>query len=201
MLKGVSREVASEPTQQIFIFDVNGTLLDVHALAPQFERAFGDTWELQKWFSQVLLYSEACTLTRGHAEFSTLLSLPANPEVASELERLRQAGYRLFALTNSSRRSLKKQLRSAALDTCFERAFSVDAVRCYKSAPEPYLNVASEPGVAPGNLRLVAAQAWTRLARCQPVAGPNLSPTLPQLSSRPVDSDHRARQIMRKFLV
>ena len=42
----------------------------------------------------------------------------------------------------------------------FERAFSVDAVKKYKPAPEPYQYVARELGVATSDLRMIAAHAW-----------------------------------------
>ena len=87
----------------------------------------------------------------------------AHSEVPQALERLREAGHRLFALTNSSPRALDKQLRSAALANYFERTFSADSARRYKPAPEPYRHVASELGVATADLRLIAAPGWDTL--------------------------------------
>ena len=73
---------------------------------------------------------------------------------------LRQAGFRLVTLTNSPPAVVEQQLANAGLTDFFERAFSVDAVRRFKPAAEPYLFVASALDVAPANLRLVAAHAW-----------------------------------------
>ena len=55
---GEKREVAGQETssarRRIIVFDVNETLLDVGALAPQFERLFGDRAVLQEWFTNVV---------------------------------------------------------------------------------------------------------------------------------------------------
>ncbi len=90
----------------------------------------------------------------------SMLALPAHPEVPAGLQRLRDAGLRLVALTNSSPTAVDAQLRNAGLSALFERAFSVESVRRFKPAPEPYRFVAQELGVETGGLRMVAAHAW-----------------------------------------
>ena len=59
----------------LLVFDVNETLLDIEALAPQFQRIYGDAGVLREWFAQLILYSEAITRrsarirsTRGEQE-------------------------------------------------------------------------------------------------------------------------------------
>ncbi len=89
-----------------------------------------------------------------------LVSLPAHPDVREGLEKLRAAGFRLVTLTNSAPAAVEKQLKSAGIHEFFERSFSVDAVRKFKPAPEVYHQIASELGVEPSELRLVAAHAW-----------------------------------------
>jgi 2-haloacid dehalogenase len=51
-------------------------------------------------------------------------------------------------------------MKQANLEEYFERNFSVETVRKYKPAPEPYRLVATEFGVLMGQLRMVAAHAW-----------------------------------------
>jgi 2-haloacid dehalogenase len=63
-------------------------------------------------------------------------------------------------LTNSAPATVAQQLKNAGLTDFFERAFSIDAVKKYKPAPEPYQYVARELGVSTGDLRMVAAHAW-----------------------------------------
>ena len=114
---------------RILVFDVNETLLDIGALAPQFARVFGDRSVLQEWFSTVLLYSQVTTIAGPYTDFGNvaraslemtaaargvplaatdrdailtgLRTLPAHPDVRDGLEQLRKAGFRLVTLTNS----------------------------------------------------------------------------------------------------
>src|SRR5215813_12131603 len=56
----------------ICVFDVNETLLDIEFLAPLFQRLFGDRTVLREWFGQLILYSEAITLSGPYTTFFTL---------------------------------------------------------------------------------------------------------------------------------
>jgi 2-haloacid dehalogenase len=87
-------------------------------------------------------------------------TLPPHPEVAAALERLREAGIRLAALTNSTEAVATAQLTSAGLAPLFERILSADAARRLKPAREPYEMAARELGTDVGGIRLVAAHAW-----------------------------------------
>jgi 2-haloacid dehalogenase len=86
--------------------------------------------------------------------------LPAHPEVAGALERLRDAGLRLASLTNSTEEVARAQLEHAGLIDLFELVLSADTVGRLKPAPEPYRMAAERLGVAVGEVRLVAAHAW-----------------------------------------
>ena len=55
---------------------------------------------------------------------------------------------------------MQAQIKNAGLAHFFERSFSVDAVRRFKPAAEPYRFVAKELGVDTNGLRLVAAHGW-----------------------------------------
>jgi 2-haloacid dehalogenase len=173
---------------RIIVFDVNETLLDVDALRPHFARAFGDPLVLREWFSTVLLYSEVVSLAGPYSDFGAIggaaldmtassrrvslaeqdrtqilngmRSLPAHPDVREGLSRLRQAGFRMVTLTNNAAPVVEQQLKNAGLQEFFERSFSVDTVRRFKPAPEPYRHVAKELNVEAGTLRMVAAHAW-----------------------------------------
>lgn len=181
--------------KRVIVFDVNETLLNVRHLEPIFQRAFGDGRVLKEWFSTLLLHSEVATLAGPYFDFGTLalatlemiaaakrvslsandkqnviqgmLSLPPHEEVAGALRKLRVSGFRLVTLTNSSQKALEEQLRNAGLAEFFERNFSVDAIRRYKPAPEPYRMVASELNLLPDRLRLVAAHAWDVMGAMQ----------------------------------
>lgn len=86
--------------------------------------------------------------------------LPPHPDTQDGLTRLRQAGLRLVALTNSTAQVAEAQLTNAGLNGYFEQIFSADAVQRLKPAPESYRMVADRLGVGISDLRLIAAHAW-----------------------------------------
>lgn len=183
--KSANRNRAPAP---ILVFDVNETLLDVSALRPQFERIFKDPGVLKQWFVQMLLYSQTLTQTGEYVDFGrvahaalqmmadnlaidltesdvtgilgAMRSLPAHPEVRSQLQRLRESGFRMVALTNSPEGAAKDQIENAGLSSMFERVFSVDAVRKYKPSRDVYQRVAHELGVVPFQLIMIASHPW-----------------------------------------
>lgn len=176
-------------TPPVLIFDVNETLLDLDALASHFERIFGRSTVLREWFAQLILYSEAITLTGDYVPFGELggavlrmiganegihvpdsdilmvkeamATLPAHAEVPAALSRLRAAGFRMFTLTNNPKVTCEKQLRNAGIAHLFDGQFSVDdGVRRYKPAREVYRAVEEAVGVPAGQLWLIACHTW-----------------------------------------
>jgi 2-haloacid dehalogenase len=187
------------PRRRILVFDVNETLLDINALQPHFLRAFGDGQVLRDWFSTLLLYSNVATLAGPYADFSAIAgaaldmvaesrgtrlmpedrnrilvgtrALPAHADVRPALERLRNEGFRTVTLTNSAPAAVEQQLKNAGLADLFERSFSVDDVKRFKPAPEPYRYVAQRLDVNVDDLRLIAAHAWDVLGALQAGCG------------------------------
>ena len=173
---------------RVCVFDVNETLLDLGALDPQFERVFGDASARQAWFGQFLTSWLTAMVTGVYEEFGTIggaalemvaerqgvnvsdedkqqilggmQNLPPHPEVRESLERLRDAGIRLAALTNSTQQVADAQIDNSGLRDYFERVLSADTVKRLKPAPEPYQMAAERLGVEIGQVRLVAAHAW-----------------------------------------
>jgi 2-haloacid dehalogenase len=170
------------------VFDVNETLLDLSALAPDFEAVFGDATVLNEWFNQVILHAMGLTLANAYRPFGEVAlgalqmiadaegvelsdeearriaggirTLPPHPEVAGALRLLKEADFRLVTLTNSPMAVVDVQMASAGLQPFFERNFSVDTVRRFKPAPEPYRMVAEELSVAPNEMYMIAAHDW-----------------------------------------
>jgi 2-haloacid dehalogenase len=185
---GAQRTGGGTQGRRILVLDVIETMLDIKALEPHFMRAFGDAQVLKEWFANLLLYANVTTVAGPYADFGTVagsvldmtaaahgktlssddrnrilqgtLSLPPHPDVKGALTRLRAAGFRMVTLTNSAPASVAQQLKNAGLTDFFERAFSIDAVKKYKPAAETYQYVARELGVAPRDLRMIAAHAW-----------------------------------------
>jgi 2-haloacid dehalogenase len=173
---------------RVCVFDVNETLLDLAALDPLFERAFGDAGVRRSWFSQVLQSAFVATITDTYSEFGAIgaaalemtaeregirlseedrgailggmRELPPHPEVPAALDLLRDAGLRLAALTNNTAEVAEAQLQNAGLSDRFEKILSADVVRRLKPALEPYRAAAEALGVGTGEVRLVAAHAW-----------------------------------------
>ena len=86
--------------------------------------------------------------------------LPPHPEVLASFERLRNAGLRLAALTNSTKEAADAQLTHARLFGYFEQVLSVEYAGRLKPHPAVYGMAAERLGAAPGDLRLVAAHNW-----------------------------------------
>ena len=170
------------------VFDVNETLLDLTTLGPQFERLFGDPSVLRAWFAQLILYSEALTLSGLYTPFDEIAAgalrmigeikevgiadadvkelkeqiktMPAHDDAAPALARLQEADFRLVTLTNSPSAPSPTPLQRAGLAKFFERSFSVEEVRRFKPAPETYYLVAKELEVELSDLCLVACHLW-----------------------------------------
>ena len=107
---------------RVCLFDVNETLLDLGALDPHFEQAFGDAGVRRVWFLQLLQSALVATVTGAYSDFGQvgeaalemvaerqgvqltdedrdlilggMRELPPHPEVAESLKRLRDAGLR-----------------------------------------------------------------------------------------------------------
>jgi len=172
----------------ILVFDVNETLLDIEYISPVFERVFNDRKIMREWFNQLILYSDAVTLSGPYVTFfdlgqgilkmlgtihgvkvtasdiddlrTRMLTMPAHPDVLAGLKQLKDAGFRLVSFTNSPPDQKASPLKNAGLSDWFERSFSVDRVRRFKPAAQGYHLVAEELNVAPSSLCMIAAHVW-----------------------------------------
>ena len=173
---------------RVLVFDVIETLLDLRPLHDPLARAFDEPPPLGEWFARLLHGSLVATVTDSYEDFAsigrraldsvaskrdrelsdedreailaTLGRLPPHPEVLGALNRLRSAGFPLASLTNSSAKTASAQLDHAGLAGLFDTILSVEEVRRYKPAPEPYLMAAERLGVTPAEMRMVAAHDW-----------------------------------------
>jgi 2-haloacid dehalogenase len=168
----------------ICVFDVNETLLDIEFIAPLFHRLFGDRKVLREWFGQLVLYSEAITLSGPYTTFFTvlqmlgsiygvtvqqadieelrmrMLTMPPHPDVPTGLKQLKDAGFRLVTLSNSPFDPQSSPLKHADIDGWFEKSFSVDPVRRFKPSPQVYHMVAQELDVPLAAICMVAVHVW-----------------------------------------
>jgi 2-haloacid dehalogenase len=173
----------------LIVFDVNETLLDLNTMTPIFERIFGDRHAVRTWFDSLIIYSEALTLANAYVPFTDIgtavmqmlakargiaitdddkreltdkfATMPPHPEVPAALTQLREAGFRLFTLTDNLLEIQGRQLEHGGIISNFERRFSVDQeVRRHKPAPEAYAYVEKQLGMQPSDLMLIAAHTW-----------------------------------------
>ncbi len=175
----------------LIVFDVNETLLDLDSMQPVFQRIFGDKSAMRLWFADLILYSAALTVagcyvpfteiggavmkmladTRGIAikdsdkaelteKFSTM---PPHPEVPAALRKLRDAGFRLFTLTDNLLEVQTRQLEHGGIAELFERRFSADGVKHHKPSREAYRHAETELGAAPSQFCLIACHTWDTL--------------------------------------
>ncbi len=172
---------------RVLVFDVIETLLDLRVLDPAFEAAFDDAGARQQWFSQMLQSAFVATVTGAYRDFGqlgraalqmtaqrhgielsqeeqqrilgTIRQLPPHPEVLDGLTRLRDAGFRMAALTNSTAEVAEAQLAHAQVRELFEQALSADMAKRLKPAAEAYHMAAQRLGIQPGDVRMIAAHA------------------------------------------
>ncbi|MDN4985590.1 haloacid dehalogenase type II [Bradyrhizobium sp. WYCCWR 13022] len=175
----------------LIVFDVNETLLDIRTVEPVFKRVFQDKVDVRHWFANLVLYSLALTAARSYVPFTDIgaaafkmladtqgvrleradsdelrqkfSTMPPYPEVPGALESLRNAGFRLFTLTNNLAEVQAHQLERGGIAGFFEGLFSVDSVKLFKPWPQTYDHVARELAVQPSQLCMVACHAWDTL--------------------------------------
>jgi 2-haloacid dehalogenase len=172
----------------LIVFDVNETLLDLETLTPVFERVLGDRLAMRLWFANLILYSEALTLADAYVPFTDIgaavlqmlaasrgvavseddkralteafATMPPHKEVPSALLRLREAGFRLFTLTDNLLEIQTRQLEHGGILQHFEQRFSVDSIGRHKPAREAYRHVQDTLGAASVDFLLVASHTW-----------------------------------------
>src|SRR6266540_846334 len=151
-------------------------------------RVFGDAAVRREWFATMLQSALLLTVTGPYFDFGAhfraalaltaeklgvtvsegdekailgeVRKLPAYPDVRESLTRLRSAGFRVTALTNSTGQVEEAQLANAGIRDLFDLALTADDAKRLKPAPEAYAAAAQKLGVPLGRLRLIAAHAW-----------------------------------------
>jgi 2-haloacid dehalogenase len=173
----------------LIVFDVNETLLDLQTMEPVFERIFGEKTAMRLWFANFIMYSAALTVAGCYIPFTDIGSavmkmladtrgikideadkeeltekfstMPPHPEVQAALRKLRDAGFRLFTLTDNLLEVQTRQLEHGGIVDLFERRFSADGVKHHKPSRQAYGYVERELGVEPSQLCLIACHRDT----------------------------------------
>ena len=174
----------------LIVFDVNETLIDLQTMEPVFERIFGERQAMRLWFANFIMYSAALTVAGCYVPFTDIgaavmkmladtrgikvgdadkkelterfSTMPPHPEVPTALRRLRDAGFRLFTLTDNLLEVQTRQLEHGIVDL-FERRFSADGVRHHKPSRQAYAYVERELGAEPSQFWMIACHTWDTL--------------------------------------
>ena len=172
----------------VLFFDVNETLFDMEPLKVSIDNVLLEKGSSKLWFTTLLQYSLVLTVSGKYEPFidigvailtmmannrdivlstkdakealQPMLTLSPHQDVFNGLTRLKDAGFRIAALTNSSSAACKMQMDNAQLTNLFECQLSVETVGKYKPHKEVYRWAAKEMNVIEGNCMLVAAHAW-----------------------------------------
>lgn len=170
------------------VFDVNETMLDLGMLDGFFIRHFGDLESKDLWFSRLLHHKAVVTLTGHHQSMGPLaaaalvsvaqtrgVTLPDDagrqltlhferlrpyPDVRPGLTALKEAGWTLMTLTNSSPMVAEAGLRNAGIIDCFHAIHTVEESGRFKPAPEPYYGVLSAAAESIEESWMVACHDW-----------------------------------------
>ena len=175
---------------KVIFFDVNETLLDLTAMRSSVGEALGGRDDLLPlWFSTMLHHSlvdsttgrfhtfgeigvasllmvaeiEGIELTKAQAKtaiVTPLRSLPPHPDVRDGLQALKNKGYKLVSLTNSSNQGVYTQFKNADLLSYFDERLSVEDINLYKPDTRTYEWAIEKMGIAAEDAMLVAAHGW-----------------------------------------
>lgn len=171
-------------------FDAYGTLFDVYSVSLLAEELFpGKGAQLATlWREKQIEYTRLRTLCDKYADFwhvtgdaldyayavlelelslgsrdrlmGQYAELPAFPENAEQLQRLKEAGIALSILSNGTPWMLDKAVQASGLEGYFKHVLSVDAVKRFKTAPEAYQMGPDTFGCDASDILFVSSNGW-----------------------------------------
>ncbi|WP_371833653.1 haloacid dehalogenase type II [Shewanella sp. H8] len=188
--ESVNSETPQLTKPKVIIFDVNETLLDLENMRKSVGAALNGREDLLPlWFSTMLHHSLVVSATGDYQTFGSigvaslqmvaeingiaitpeqaktailtpLRSLPAHPDVAEGLAKLKAQGYKLVTLTNSSLEGVTLQLKNANLSQYFDANLSIESVGVFKPHLKTYQWAIKDLGVNASEALMVAAHGW-----------------------------------------
>lgn len=170
---------------RVVAFDVNETMFSLGSLGPVFATVGLDPAVVPLWFAGLLRDGFALTAMGQYRPFAEVAAqqlralapdtvddraveavlrafrqLDPHPDVEPALRMLHDGGVAAVTLTNGGADLVNALMDRAGLNGLVRRSLSVDAIRRWKPAPEPYLWAAREMDVEPGQVALVASHPW-----------------------------------------
>ncbi|MBJ2136891.1 haloacid dehalogenase type II [Paraglaciecola chathamensis] len=189
-LLGANFMAQAAPKPKVIIFDVNETLLDLETMRTSIGEALdGQEEPTTLWFSTMLHHSLVTTVTGDYQDFgkigvaalmmvaqnndikiteeqavtaikTPLLSLPAHPDVKAGLKALKEQGFKLVSLTNSSNKGVETQFKNAGLTDYFDKRMSIEDIKVYKPDLRAYAWALEQLNIKPEEALMVAAHGW-----------------------------------------
>lgn len=174
---------------KILFLDVNETLLDLTPLKKSVGAALNGKEELLPlWFTSMLQYSLVNTVADRYEHFTKIgaatlqmvaknqgidltmqqadeaiapiRSLPPHPDVRPAMEALKDAGFKIVTLTNSSSSGVEQQMKNSDLQPFLSDRLSVESVGYFKPHPHVYRWAARKMQTDISDCMLVAAHGW-----------------------------------------
>ena len=176
----------------LIVFDVNETLLDLETMDPIFQRIFGDKNAMRLWFANLIMYSAALTVAGCYVPFTDIggaamkmladvsgikitdapdkkeltdkfSTMPPHAEVPAALRKLREAGFRLFTLTDNLLEVQTRQLDAWR----HRRSVRAPLQRGRRETPQAVARglwlCREELGTKPSDMCLIACHTWDTL--------------------------------------
>lgn len=173
----------------VVVFDVNETLSDMAPLGRRFVDVGLQQDVAKLWFAMVLRDGFALTATDRSQPFARIAEgvlrgivagadphrdagpvvahvmagfdgLALHPDVATGVEGLASAGYRLVTLSNGAADVAEGLLARSGIRDRFERCLTVEDAGAWKPDRRAYLHAGNACGVRPAEMMLVASHPW-----------------------------------------
>ena len=174
---------------KVLFFDSNESMLNLSGMKPQVTDAFGGNEELMgSWFSTMLYHSLVDTVTSNYHDFGTIgaacmqmvaeengieldmakaekavaamKTIPAWPDVPPSLKKFKEAGFRLYTLTNSPAAVIESQIKNAGIDQFFDGSLTIEGLNVYKPHTRVYHWAAHTVGVPISECMILASHGW-----------------------------------------
>ena len=187
--RAYASEVRGMKRPEVLFFDSNESMLDLNGMRSQVTDAFGgDDSLMANWFSTMLLYSLVDTVVSNYHDFGSIgaacmqmvaaehgvkldeqkatiamaamKTIPAHPDVPPGLKKMKDAGLRMYTLTNSAAAVIGSQVKHAGIEKYFDGRLTTEGLNIYKPHPRTYHWAANEVGTPIENCMLVAAHGW-----------------------------------------
>src|SRR3546814_135957 len=183
------KECSMTDTKAI-VFDLYGTLYDVHSVVQQCDACYpGQGMQISvMWRQKQLEYTwlrslmgqyvsfeqtthDALVFTCNHLKLdldeatcaqlcNAYLNLSPYPEVPAALQRLKQMGLPLAILSNGSVFSIDSVVQNSGLQECFSQLLSVERVGVFKPDPRVYTLACQALGLPAHQILFVSSNAW-----------------------------------------